>query len=127
MNIFTAFLKNKNIIFKIRRSKITDYAGLTLGAKSGIRFKDMVPLLVNLFFSILYFIYLSGRMHWLVPVSDVMYYLLLRLTKIWLTGFTPDMRQSKTILTIDICRPKTARNRPVGRQMALENSVSKGY
>ena len=28
MNIFTAFLKNKNIIFKIRRSKVTDYAAL---------------------------------------------------------------------------------------------------
>ena len=26
---FTAFLKNKNIIFKIRRSKFTDYAALT--------------------------------------------------------------------------------------------------
>ena len=25
---FTAFLKNKNIIFKIRRSKVTDYAAL---------------------------------------------------------------------------------------------------
>ena len=28
LNIFTAFLKNKNIIFKIRRSKVTDYAAL---------------------------------------------------------------------------------------------------
>ena len=27
-DIFTAFLKNKNIIFKIRRSKVTDYAAL---------------------------------------------------------------------------------------------------
>ena len=26
---FTAFLKNKNIIFKIRRSKVTDYAALS--------------------------------------------------------------------------------------------------
>ena len=26
---FTIFLKNKNIIFKIRRSKVTDYAALT--------------------------------------------------------------------------------------------------
>ena len=26
------FLKNKNIIFKIRRSKVTDYAALTLKA-----------------------------------------------------------------------------------------------
>ena len=28
MSIFTVFLKNKNIIFKIRRSKVTDYAAL---------------------------------------------------------------------------------------------------
>ena len=28
LSIFTAFLKNKNIIFKIRRSKVTDYAAL---------------------------------------------------------------------------------------------------
>ena len=27
---FTVFLKNKNIIFKTRRSKVTDYASLTL-------------------------------------------------------------------------------------------------
>ena len=26
---FTVFLKNKNIIFKIRRSKVTDYAALS--------------------------------------------------------------------------------------------------
>ena len=26
---FTVFLKNKNIIFKTRRSKVTDYAALT--------------------------------------------------------------------------------------------------
>ena len=30
LNIFTAFLNNKNIIFKIRRSKVTDYAALKL-------------------------------------------------------------------------------------------------
>ena len=29
LSIFTAFLKNKNIIFKIRRSKVTDYAALS--------------------------------------------------------------------------------------------------
>ena len=29
LNIFTVFLKNKDIIFKIRRSKVTDYAALT--------------------------------------------------------------------------------------------------
>ena len=28
LSIFTAFFKNKNIIFKIRRSKVTDYAAL---------------------------------------------------------------------------------------------------
>ena len=28
LNIFTVSLKNKNIIFKIRRSKVTDYAAL---------------------------------------------------------------------------------------------------
>ena len=27
---FTVFLKNKNIIFKIRRSKVTDYAALNI-------------------------------------------------------------------------------------------------
>ena len=26
---FTVFMKNKNIIFKIRRSKVTDYAALS--------------------------------------------------------------------------------------------------
>ena len=30
MSIFTEFLKNKNIIFKIRRSKVTDYAALIM-------------------------------------------------------------------------------------------------
>ena len=29
LSIFTAFLKNKNIIFKIRRSKVTEYAALS--------------------------------------------------------------------------------------------------
>ena len=29
LSSFTVFLKNKNIIFKIRRSKVTDYAALT--------------------------------------------------------------------------------------------------
>ena len=28
-SFFTVFLKNKNIIFKFRRSKVTDYAALT--------------------------------------------------------------------------------------------------
>ena len=31
LEYFTVFLKNKNIIFKIRRSKVTDYAALTTG------------------------------------------------------------------------------------------------
>ena len=30
LSIFTVFLKNKNIIFKIRRSKVTDYAALNV-------------------------------------------------------------------------------------------------
>ena len=30
LSIFTVFLKNKNIILKIRRSKVTDYAALNL-------------------------------------------------------------------------------------------------
>ena len=30
---FTMFLKNKNIIFKIRRSKVTDYAALSVHSK----------------------------------------------------------------------------------------------
>ena len=30
LSIFTVFLKSKNIIFKIRRAKVTDYAALTL-------------------------------------------------------------------------------------------------
>ena len=30
LSIFTVFLKNKNIIFKIRRSKVTEYAALNL-------------------------------------------------------------------------------------------------
>ena len=34
LNIFTAFLKNKNIIFKIRRSKVTDYAALNQKQKN---------------------------------------------------------------------------------------------
>ena len=31
---FTVFLKNKNIIFKIKRSKVTDYAALKLKIQS---------------------------------------------------------------------------------------------
>ena len=30
LSIFTVFLENKNIIFKIRRSKVTDYAALNI-------------------------------------------------------------------------------------------------
>ena len=29
-SIFTVFLKNRNIIFKMKRSKVTDYAALSL-------------------------------------------------------------------------------------------------
>ena len=34
LSIFTMFLKNKNIIFKIRRSKVTDYAALRINMLS---------------------------------------------------------------------------------------------
>ena len=30
LSIFTVFLKNRNIIFRIRRSKVTDYAALIM-------------------------------------------------------------------------------------------------
>ena len=35
---FTVFLKNKNIIFKIRRSKVTDYAALKVDSHKAISF-----------------------------------------------------------------------------------------
>ena len=38
LSIFTVFLKNKNTIFKIRRSKVTDYAALTDSIKPGLLF-----------------------------------------------------------------------------------------
>ena len=34
LSIITVFLKNKNIIFKIRRSKVTDYAALIMEANT---------------------------------------------------------------------------------------------
>ena len=37
LSIFTVFLKNKNIIFKIRRSKVTDYAALSLETPNGVQ------------------------------------------------------------------------------------------
>ena len=39
-------LKNKNIIFKIRRSKVTDYAALTLTTYC-VRSKTVVLLLIH--------------------------------------------------------------------------------
>ena len=39
LSIFNVFLKNKNIIFKIRRSKVTDYAAL----KTSINLKRHDP------------------------------------------------------------------------------------
>ena len=45
LNIFTVFLKNKNIIFKIRRSKVTDYAALMTSLilmPLSFRLKDLV-------------------------------------------------------------------------------------
>ena len=50
------------------------------------------------------------------------------------TIYTPDRRQSKTLLTIDERGSKIARNSvfdchlsPVGRQMAVENPVSNNF
>ena len=37
LSIFTVFLKNKNIILKIRRSKVTDYAALTYDLKRKLK------------------------------------------------------------------------------------------
>ena len=45
---FTVFLKNKNIIFKINRSKVTDYAALKCKIANSDKFK--IP--DNLHFSI---------------------------------------------------------------------------
>ena len=39
---FTVFLKNKNIIFKIRRSKVTDYAALTAERVNRLRHRDAI-------------------------------------------------------------------------------------
>ena len=50
------------------------------------------------------------------------------------TNITSGRRQSKTLLTIDECGSKLARNcvfdchlSPIGRQMAIENSVSNDF
>ena len=63
---FTVFLKNKNIIFKIRRSKITDYAALngpTLKKKLADVDKERRPTFTGLVISciIIYQIYLSAN------------------------------------------------------------------
>ena len=39
MSIFTVFLKNRNFISKIRRSKVTDFAALT-GQPVGVAYND---------------------------------------------------------------------------------------
>ena len=46
MSIFTVFLKNKNTIFKIRRSKVTDYAALKVRVGNGIflNLQEGIPL-----------------------------------------------------------------------------------
>ena len=43
---FTVFLKNKNIIFKIRRSKVTDYAALKYGIYKPRKVKNNIKKLV---------------------------------------------------------------------------------
>ena len=50
MSIFTVFLKNKNIISKIRRSKVTDYAALSalLYLRSCYRLIFFIPPLPTL-------------------------------------------------------------------------------
>ena len=43
LSIFTVFLKNKNMIFKIRRSKVTDCAALILFSVLGkLSFRDTI-------------------------------------------------------------------------------------
>ena len=40
------FLKNKNIIFKIRRPKVTDYAALTILRPTKIQLRQDIPLYI---------------------------------------------------------------------------------
>ena len=46
---FTAFLKNENINFKIRRSKVTDYAALMLKSEKCICLKLILKAYLNSF------------------------------------------------------------------------------
>ena len=48
---FSVFLKNKNIIFKIRRSKVTEYAALIIGGTQIITNKRKT----HLFYKIIHF------------------------------------------------------------------------
>ena len=49
LSIFTVFLKNKNIIIKIRRSKVTEYAALKTLLQQGIsEFVLFDVLVINL-------------------------------------------------------------------------------
>ena len=43
------FLKNKNIIFKIRRSKVTDHAALTLSGYSESNYTEQVFRVLKVF------------------------------------------------------------------------------
>ena len=45
---FTAFLKNKNIIFKIRRSKVTDYAALRMAKYENAKYSSKFSKTVDI-------------------------------------------------------------------------------
>ena len=47
LSIFTVFLKNKNIIFKTRRSKVTDYAALNIKDISALRIRTVSEKSIN--------------------------------------------------------------------------------
>ena len=57
--IFTVFLKNKNIIFKIRRSKVTDYAALKVGLPVGFLLLWYSVLFTVESLSLLYLLFIS--------------------------------------------------------------------
>ena len=72
------FLKNKNIIFKIRRSKVTDYAALTSVLSKGVIFAlglfltwtEIIPLKITCTGKIFLKITCNGKiyMHTVKPV-----------------------------------------------------------
>ena len=52
LSIFTVFLKNKNIIFKIRRPKVTDYAALRESVYCAYYFSYYISHMINKKFSL---------------------------------------------------------------------------